>query len=118
VLFDHDNQRIISYYSTGNYSIQKSSLKSRFGFPTPQIPATLIGRLAVDKNYKGKGYGGITLAEALKQIQTISKITGIKIVLVDAFNESAVSFYKAYGFEELDDDKMKLFAKVRDLDAI
>ncbi len=39
-------------------------------------------------------------------------------MLVDALNESAVSFYKAYGFEELDDDKMKLFAKVRDLDAI
>jgi GNAT superfamily N-acetyltransferase len=114
VLFDHDNKRIISYYSTCNYSIQKSSLKSKFGFPTPQIPATLIGRLAVDKNYKGKGYGGVTLAEALKQIRTVSKITGIKVVLVDALNDSAVSFYKAYGFNELDDDKMKLFMKVSD----
>lgn len=78
----------------------------------------MIGRLAVDKNYMGKGYGGITLAEALKQIRAISKITGIKIVLVDALNESAVSFYKAYGFDELDDDKMKLFMKVSGVDGI
>jgi predicted GNAT family N-acyltransferase len=75
----------------------------------------LIGRLAVDKNYKSKDYGGVTLAEALKQIRAISKITGIKIVLVDALNESAVSFYKAYGFNELDDDKMKLFISVADI---
>lgn len=68
-------------------------------------------------NYKGKGYGGITLAEALKQIRAISKIIGIRVVLVDAINESAVSFYKAYGFNELDDDKMKLFISVADIDA-
>lgn len=72
----------------------------------------------MDKNYKGKGYGAITLAESLKQILTISRITGIKIVLVDALNESAVSFYKAHGFNELDDDKMKLFITVADIDSI
>lgn len=60
----------------------------------------------------------MTLAEALKQIRTISRITGIKVILVDALNESAVSFYKAYGFNELDDDKMKLFVKVSNLDMI
>lgn len=71
----------------------------------------------MDKNYKGKGYGGITLAEALMQILAISKITGIKVVLVDALNESAVSFYKAYGFNKLDDDKMKLFIPLADIES-
>lgn len=37
---------------------------------------------------------------------------------MDALNESAVSFYKAYGFVELDDDKMKLFISVADIDSI
>ncbi len=55
--------------------------------------------------------------EALKQIQAISKITGIKVVLVDALNESAVSFYKDYGFNELDDDKMKLFISIADIES-
>lgn len=71
----------------------------------------MIGRLAVDNNYKSKGYGGVTLAEALKQIRAISKITGIKIVLVDALNESAVNF------DELADDKMKLFMTVADIES-
>jgi hypothetical protein len=47
--------------------------------------------------------------------RSISKITGIKIVLVDALNDSAMSFYKAYGFEELDDDKMRLFISINNL---
>ncbi len=55
------------------------------------------------------------MAEALKQIRAISKITGIKVVLVDALNESAVDFYKAYGFEELDDEKMRLFISVSEI---
>jgi ribosomal protein S18 acetylase RimI-like enzyme len=58
------------------------------------------------------------LADALKQIRAISKVTGIKVVLVDALNESAINFYKAYGFDELDDDKMKLFMKVSGVDGI
>jgi ribosomal protein S18 acetylase RimI-like enzyme len=58
------------------------------------------------------------LADALKQIRAISKVTGIKVVLVDALNESAINFYKAYGFDELDDDKMKLFMKVSSIDEI
>jgi hypothetical protein len=45
----------------------------------------------------------------------MSKLTGIKVVLVDALNESAVNFYKAHGFNELDDDKMKLFISISTL---
>ena len=56
-----------------------------------------------------KGYGASTLVEALKQIKTISRVTGIKIVIVDALNISAASFYKNFGFIEFDDDPMRLF---------
>ena len=109
VLFDFKNKKIISYYSTCNYSVHKESVMSKFGVPVKQIPATLIGRLAVDKTYKGKGYGVFSLVEALKQIRVISKVTGIKIVIVDALNDSAVSFYKHLGFIEFDDNQMLLF---------
>ncbi|OFZ13003.1 MAG: hypothetical protein A2X86_09260 [Bdellovibrionales bacterium GWA2_49_15] len=84
-------------------------MASKFGIPVKQVPATLIGRLAVDKTYKGQGYGAITLVQALKQIRTMSKISAIKIVVVDALNASAVSFYKNFGFIEFDDDPMRLF---------
>lgn len=112
LLFDFEHKRIISYYSTCNYSIQREVLSTHSRFPTPVIPATLIGRLAVDSDYKGQGYGAYTLVEALKQIKTISAITGINIVIVDALNESAKEFYKNFGFIEFDDDKMRLFITI------
>lgn len=93
-------------------------MPSKFGIPVKQVPATLIGRLAVDRSYKGKGYGAITLAQALKQIRTISKISAIKIVVVDALNASAVSFYKNFGFLEFDDDPMRLFTTVAAIDLL
>ncbi|MGC1279105.1 MAG: GNAT family N-acetyltransferase, partial [Xanthobacteraceae bacterium] len=31
----------------------------------PLVPATLLGRLAVDRNYQGRGYGRFLLADAL-----------------------------------------------------
>lgn len=118
VLLDDENKKIISYYSTCNYSVAKESLATKFGVPVKQVPATLIGRLAVDKIYKGKGYGASTLVEALKQIKTISRVTGIKIVIVDALNISATSFYKSFGFIEFDDDPMRLFITVATIDSL
>lgn len=116
VLFDDTNKKIISYYSTCNYSITKKSLLPFFKFPVKQIPASLIGRLAVDKAFQKKGYGELTLIEALKQIRGISKVTGIKIVIVDALNSSAVSFYKNFGFIELLDEPTRLFIKTSDIE--
>lgn len=88
------------------------------GFPVKEIPGMLIGRLAVDVTFKKKGYGELTLIEALKKIRSISKDFGIRIVIVDALNSSAVSFYKEYGFIEFDDNPMKLFLSIDLIDAL
>lgn len=56
--------------------------------------------------------------EALSQIRTISKVTGIKIVVMDALNASAVSFYKGFGFIEFDDDPMRLFISMSIIDSL
>lgn len=112
ILLDRENQKIISYYSTCNYAVQKESVASNFRFPVKQVSATLIARLAVNKPYQGQGYGSHTLVEALKQIRSISKITGIKIIIVDALNESAISFYKNFGFIQFEDNRMRLFILV------
>ena len=57
-----------------------------------------MGRLAIDKNEKGKGFGGILLMDALKKCVDISESLGVLAVIVDPFDEKAISFYKKYGF--------------------
>ncbi|MCC7452592.1 MAG: GNAT family N-acetyltransferase [Crocinitomix sp.] len=62
------------------------------------LPTILLGRLAIDKTEKGKGYGSILLMDALKKCVEISESLGILAVIVDPYDDNAINFYKKYGF--------------------
>ena len=62
------------------------------------MPTILLGRLAIDKNEKGKGFGEILLMHALEKCVNISESLGVLAVIVDPIDEKAISFYTKYGF--------------------
>jgi GNAT superfamily N-acetyltransferase len=65
-------------------------------------PATLIGRLGVDKEFGGKGIG-TELMEFIKQwMLEPSNKTACRYLTVDAYNNApALKFYEANGFKPL-----------------
>ena len=75
----------------------------------PQIPATLIGRLAVDDSYGGKRLGEKLLLHALRRSFEFSTQVASFAVVVDAISEQAKSFYLKYGFTELPGVTNRLF---------
>ena len=79
----------------------------------PSIPATLLGRLAVDRRFQGRGYGRFLLADALGRIVR-SEIASFAVV-VDAKDEAARRFYERESFLPLLDQPMKLFRPVVDI---
>ena len=64
----------------------------------PLVSATLLGRLAVDQNQHGKGLGGVLLANALRKAFESADTVGSSMVVVDAIDDRAISFYEAHGF--------------------
>jgi GNAT superfamily N-acetyltransferase len=62
----------------------------------PLVPATLLGRLAVDRRHQGKGYGRFLLADALHRAIR-SEIASFAII-VDAMDEPARRFYERESF--------------------
>lgn len=66
--------------------------------------AGLIARLAVDKRYQGRGYGGFLLYDALCRLYQAGSIIGFPLVLVDA-KDGKASFYEHYGFERVTDNR-------------
>ncbi|OZI33407.1 GNAT family N-acetyltransferase [Bordetella genomosp. 5] len=73
-----------------------------------QLPAAVIGRLAVDQRFKGQGLGGLLLAEALGM--AVAGPLAVTVALVDAKDEGAAAFYRKYGFVSLPDvSPLKLF---------
>lgn len=106
----NEQNDIIGYFTLSNSTIRIENLpfnlKKSFPKTGLEFPATLIGRLARDRNVKSKGIGGILLMEALELCYRVanSEIASIG-VLVDPIDEKAIAFYRQFGFEMLPDIK-------------
>jgi GNAT superfamily N-acetyltransferase len=93
-------------------SLVPDSIKKKLPKANKNIPAILLGRLAVDLNYQGKGVGKTFLIDALKRIYEISKIIGSLAVVVDPLDNDAEAFYLKFGFINLP-DSCKMFLTLK-----
>lgn len=66
------------------------------------IPVALLARLAVATPNQGSGLGRSLLLDALQRVLRASDELAIRAVTVDALDEHASSFYRAFGFEPSD----------------
>lgn len=91
--------RVIGYYSLAVGSIEHrfASGPIRRNMPEP-IPAMILARLAVDRQYAGQCVGTGLLRDALLRTLQAADIAGIRVLLVHALNERAASFYQRRGF--------------------
>lgn len=116
VLTEDSDLVIKGYYSLSSYSVNINNLPKSITkqFPKyPMVPATMLGRLAVATECQGFGIGEYLLVSALKTSYEISQHQGSLCVCVDAINQSAVNFYKKYGFIEFEDNNKKLFISMK-----
>lgn len=67
----------------------------------PVVSATLIGRLAVALAHHHKGFGGMLLERALVKAYEATVYVASCMVFVDAIDDEAAGFYKAFGFTQL-----------------
>jgi GNAT superfamily N-acetyltransferase len=92
--------RVVGYFSIAAAMEQRIALPSaklRRGLPE-QVPLLLIGRLAVDAQWRGQGLGSALLADALRRCLAASEIAGARGVIAHAIDEAAVGFYEKHGF--------------------
>ena len=79
----------------------------------PQLPVTLLGRLAVDQSTKGQGLGEHLLLDALRRSLAHADQIAAMAVVVDAKDEAAAAFYRHYGFVTLQAQPSRLFVPMR-----
>jgi GNAT superfamily N-acetyltransferase len=83
----------------------------------PVVPATLLGRLAVDRKHQGKSYGRFLLADALSRA-TRSEIASFAVVVDARDHHAAGRFYEREGFLPFPDQPMKLFRPMADISTL
>lgn len=104
--------KVIGYYTLSAFSIELAGLpeaQARKLPKYPDMPATLLGRLATDQNYRGLGLGEHLLMDALQRSYNTSSQIASYAVVVDAKDDSAVAFYKKYDFTQFLDSPNRLF---------
>ncbi len=85
--------------------------------PDP-IPVMILGRLAVDRAYQGKGLGVGLLRDAVLRTQQAAEIGGIRAIVLHAISEEAKRFYERHGFSASPLDAMTLMIGMADVERI
>ncbi len=82
--------------------------------PEP-IPVAVLGRLAVDRAYHGRGVGRALFRDSALRVMQAAEAIGIRGVLVHAISDEAKAFYLALGFSESPLEPMTLMVTLADL---
>lgn len=102
VVHDPVKDRIVGYVTLSAAQIERASLAKAHQRNKPDpLPAALLGQLAVDKDYQGKGYAGLLLLFALRTALKASHNVGIWGVITHPLDEAVRGFYARYGFEDI-----------------
>jgi predicted GNAT family N-acyltransferase len=92
---------VVGFYSLSSLSLSLESLPEEIAHKLPRydsVPAALIGRLARDGRVRGQGMGELLLADAIRRILAAGRSVAVFAIVVDAKDEPAATFYKAFGF--------------------
>ncbi len=119
VLVIHEANRVIGYYGLAPTAVIPSTLPRaiRTGQPPDPVPCLLLGQLATDRNWTGKGIGTGLLKHALQRCVTAAGLIGGRALIVNAVDSEAADFWKRRGFIPSKDDALVLFRSIADIAA-
>jgi GNAT superfamily N-acetyltransferase len=112
---------ILGYYTLSSFAVGLSDLPPEVArkLPSyPNVPATLLGRLAVDRSHRGQGLGEFLLIDALHRAYVQSAQIAAFAVIVDAIDEAAERFYKHFHFIPFPERHSRLFLPMKTIAAL
>jgi GNAT superfamily N-acetyltransferase len=101
---------IVGFFSLAATKCNTSELPPELARKLPRdVPALLLGRLAVDVRHQGKGLGDALVVSAVQRAALVAKEAGIVGLFVDAKDDRAAAFYRRHGFKPTPSDTLRLF---------
>ena len=88
------------------------------GIPRHPVPVIVLARLAVDRNWQGKGLGAALVVDAMRRVLQAAEIAGVRAVIVHATDEAAQRFYEHLGFKRFPEKPLTLFRILKDVRAM
>ena len=118
VICDAATAGIIGYVTLSAGQIERAAL------PKPQqrnkpdpVPVTLLGQLAIHRDYQGRGYARSLLLFALRAALRVSRDVGSFGVITHPLDDRARGFYARWGFQDLPfDPRRAMIVRMIDLE--
>jgi len=117
---------VVGYYSLSAHQLASEGLPRVARGGPRQIPAVLIGKLALDERLQGnqrklqtdkRRLGDDLLVDALGRVLVATQQVAARLVVVDAIDDRAVKFYERFGFVRTAPDSSRLVRKISDIAA-
>ena len=119
VMVIHDGGRVVGYYGLAPTAVVPAKMPRsiRTGQPPNPIPCILLGQLATDNAWAGRGIGTGLLRHALMRSVEGAKLVGGRALVVKALDDDAAAFWQRRGFLPSKDDALTLFRSFADIAA-
>lgn len=102
VVTDRASSRIAGYVALSAAQIEREFLAKPHQRNLPdRVPVTLLGQLAVDKDFQGRGYASALLVFALRTALRASEAIGSLGVVTHPIDDGVRLLYHKWDFEEL-----------------
>ena len=91
--------RVVAFYALSTAAVLRAALPGalRRNAPDP-MPALLIGQLAVDLRYQGRGIGSALVHDAMRGAVRVSQFAGWRLLAVNPDGAQAASFWAKLDF--------------------
>ena len=108
---------VVGFYTIVAGEVRHADAPERVvkGMPRHPIPLLVLARLAVHTNAQGRGIGAGLLLDALGRTLQVADVIGVRALAVHAKDDSAVAFYRHFGFTPSPTDARHLFMLIKDI---
>ncbi len=113
---------VIGFYALNAHAVHFAELPAKFARTRPShgsIPAAYISMIGRDQRFRGGGYGGDLLVDALRRIAIAADAIGVAVVMLDVLDcgdpdrvARRKALYESYGFQPLASNPLRMFLPV------
>lgn len=113
---------VIGFYALNAHAVHFTDLPAKFARTRPShgnIPAAYISMIGRDQRFRGGGYGGDLLVDALRRIAVAADAIGVAVVMLDVLDcgdpdrvARRKTLYESYGFQSLASNPLRMFLPV------
>ncbi|MFT3778256.1 MAG: GNAT family N-acetyltransferase [Ottowia sp.] len=119
VVVVHVGGRVVGFYGLSPTAVLPAQLPRaiRTGQPPDPVPCLLLGQLATDTAWAGRGVGTGLVKHALQRSVAAARLIGGRALVVHAVDADAAAFWVRRGFVASRDDPLLLFRSMTDIAA-